>query len=324
LLLARARVRCTSAHRRPPLIDRLTRTNLLSCAALTRQLAPCTGPHVHGPVVGGCSRAAAPCLQASARAYLPRHGRYVHRCLDAPHRCQNDLYMSTTGRRILTAKTMALAVMAIVFAVGCHLASSSPGRRDRGTPQPLPPRQAQLVGAALGPKKRTPSEGTRQRVGRPATDSGTSNDTFRGIGSGGTDLGKQQSVSICCGWRRAFASGSSCRIRDRPSTAAVAVCDMPSYSAGRRRQQRRLVLVVTGSRSREFRRHRRPSGRAHEPCVFCRSPRTVSMTPRSRSSDSRTGPSWSPRAWMIRARTGPNRATADRCARFPAAVSWMR
>ena len=52
-----------------------------------------------------------------ARAHLPRHGRYVHRCLDAPHRCQNDLYMSTTGRRTLTAKTMALAVMAIVFAV---------------------------------------------------------------------------------------------------------------------------------------------------------------------------------------------------------------
>ena len=65
----------------------------------------------------GVAPAAAPGLQASARAYLPRHGRYIHRCLDAPHRCQNDLYMSTTGRRILTAKTMALAVMAIVFAV---------------------------------------------------------------------------------------------------------------------------------------------------------------------------------------------------------------
>ena len=66
----------------------------------------------------GVAPAAAPGLQASARAYLPRHGRYVPRCLDAPPRCQNDLYMSTTGRRTLTAKTMALAVMAIVFAVG--------------------------------------------------------------------------------------------------------------------------------------------------------------------------------------------------------------
>ena len=65
----------------------------------------------------GVAPAAAPGLQASARAYLPRHGRYVPRCLDAPHRGQNDLYMSTTGRRILTAKTMALAVMAIVFAI---------------------------------------------------------------------------------------------------------------------------------------------------------------------------------------------------------------
>ena len=56
--------------------------------------------------------------------------------------------------------------------------------------------------------------------------------------------------------------------------------------------------VVAGSRSREFRRHRRPSGRAHEPCVFCRSPLTASMIPQSRSSDSRTGPCWSPMAWM--------------------------
>ena len=54
---------------------------------------------------------------AKAKAHLPQHGQYVHRCLDAPPRCQNDLPMSTTGRRILTAKTMALAVMALVFAV---------------------------------------------------------------------------------------------------------------------------------------------------------------------------------------------------------------
>jgi|GEM_PF-1660584 hypothetical protein len=37
------------------------------------------------------------------------------RCLRG--RPRDDLPMSTTGRRILTAKTMALAIMAIVFAV---------------------------------------------------------------------------------------------------------------------------------------------------------------------------------------------------------------
>jgi hypothetical protein len=82
-----------------------------------------------------------------ARAHPPRPGRYVHRCIDAPPRCQNDLPMSTTGRRILTAKTMALAVMAIVFAI---VALWHRRRLDAGTagqPQPLPPRQAQLVGA---------------------------------------------------------------------------------------------------------------------------------------------------------------------------------
>ena len=86
---------------------------------------------------------------AKAKAHLPRHGRYVHRYLDAPPRCQNDLPMSTTGKRILTAKTMAVAVMALVFAV---VALWHRRRPDAGTAEhrkPLPPRQAQLVAAAL-------------------------------------------------------------------------------------------------------------------------------------------------------------------------------
>ena len=70
-------------------------------------------------------------------------------------------------------------------------------------------------------------------AGGPTPD--PSGDTFRGIGSGGTDLGKQQSVSICCGWRRPLASESSCRIWT--GTAAAADCDMPWYSAVGRRQQ---------------------------------------------------------------------------------------
>ena len=57
--------------------------------------------------------------------------------------------MSTTGKRSLTAKTMALAVMALVFAV---VALWHRRRPDAGTAEhrkPLPPRQAQLVAAAL-------------------------------------------------------------------------------------------------------------------------------------------------------------------------------
>ena len=56
--------------------------------------------------------------------------------------------MSTTGRRILTAKTMALAVMAIVFAIVALWHRRRLDARDRGTPQPLP-WSAKLVAAVL-------------------------------------------------------------------------------------------------------------------------------------------------------------------------------
>jgi len=50
-------------------------------------------------------------------AHLARHGRHGHAALTPRPGSQNDLPMSTTDRRILTAKTVAVAILAIVFAV---------------------------------------------------------------------------------------------------------------------------------------------------------------------------------------------------------------
>src|SRR5664280_2967996 len=69
------------------------------------------------PRLGSAPRRGLLSLQACQGTPTAWHGGYVHRCLDASPRCQNDLYMSTTGRRILTATTIALAILAIVFAV---------------------------------------------------------------------------------------------------------------------------------------------------------------------------------------------------------------
>ena len=55
--------------------------------------------------------------RAARRRTWARHGRHGHAALTPRPGSQNDLPMSTTGSRILTAKTVAVAILAIVFAV---------------------------------------------------------------------------------------------------------------------------------------------------------------------------------------------------------------
>ena len=137
LLLARERVRAASAHRRPPLTSWLTWTNSPFAQPLTRNQLRARGAF-HGAVAWVCF--VAPAKPASGvpaagvlwhmvgtfiaaltprpgvRTISPEHDGQAH------HHRQNHC-TGGDGPRVRGR---------------CHLASSSPGRRDRGTPQPLP------------------------------------------------------------------------------------------------------------------------------------------------------------------------------------------